>query len=62
MDKKIRSVGSYFTHFKYPFFTGLRLMVSSVFFIIHAFFPFIPIPKRYNCHDTIHALIRCARW
>jgi hypothetical protein len=53
---------SYLRHFKNAFLMGIRLFVSSIFFITHSVFPFIKIPPRYNCHDMIHALVNVARW
>lgn len=53
---------SYRSHFKFAFSTGVRLGIASVFFLIHAIFPFIPVPKNFNCHDLIHALVECERW
>jgi len=41
---------------------GIRLFISSVFFIVHSVFPFVSIPARYNCHDMVHALVEVAQW
>jgi hypothetical protein len=53
---------TYFSHLSLAFRTGVRLVISGVFFMVHAVFPFIPIPRKYNCHDMVHALIKCAGW
>jgi hypothetical protein len=50
------------SHFKFAFLMGLRLGAASIFFLTHAFLPFIPVPKNFNCHDLIHALVECERW
>jgi len=53
---------SYWQHLKRAFLMGIRLFASSVFFIVHSIFPFVPIPARYNCHDMVHALVEVAQW
>lgn len=53
---------SYFTHLKFASLMGLRLAASAVCFLVHAVFPFIPIPERFNCHDMVHALADIAGW
>jgi hypothetical protein len=52
----------YFSHFKKAFKMGFRLLISGSLFIIHSIFPFIPIPKKYNCHEMVHAFVSVAEW
>jgi len=51
---------TYFEHFRFSFSTGLQLAVSSVFFVIHSIFTFIPIPKPFNCKGIVDSLDECA--
>ena len=53
---------SYFTHLRVAGFMGIRLTISAACFLVHAVFPFVPIPKRFNCHDMVHALADVAGW
>tara|TARA_Y100000361_G_scaffold89861_1_gene79878 strand:+ start:749 stop:967 length:219 start_codon:yes stop_codon:yes gene_type:complete len=51
--KHPKSVGeTWFQHFKFSAGIGLRLWVSSLYFFIHATFPFIELHKKYNLMDT----------
>ena len=51
--KHPNSVGeSWFQHFKFSAKIGIRLWVSSLYFLIHATFPFIKIPKWVNLTDS----------
>ena len=51
--KHPNSVGeTWFQHFKFSAKIGIRLLVSSLYFLIHATFPFIELYKKYNLMDT----------
>ncbi len=52
---------TYRSHFKFAFLTGAKLGIASVFFLTHAILPFVPIPRKFNCHDLVHALVKCER-
>ena len=49
---------SWWSHCKSACLIGLRLYVSSWFFIIHGIFPFIPIPKWVNLTDSANYLLK----
>ena len=53
---------TYIQHAKRAGLMGIRLLLSAMFFIVHSLFPFIPIPRKLNCHDMVHALVNVARW
>ena len=51
--KHPHSVGeTWYQHFKFSAKIGLRLLVSSLYFLLHATFPFIELYKKYNLMDT----------
>ena len=43
-------------HFKFTLYLSSRLIFTSLIFIVHGIFPFIPIPKWLNLEDTIRFL------
>tara|TARA_B100000029_G_C16730516_1_gene650547 strand:- start:214 stop:426 length:213 start_codon:yes stop_codon:yes gene_type:complete len=47
----------YFSHLLFSFSIGVRLMASSVFFLLHSVFPFVPVPKFLNLEKTTQFLI-----
>jgi membrane glycosyltransferase len=53
---------SYWQHLTRALLMGAKLLISGACFILHAVFPFIPIPKKYNCHDMVHSLVETAGW
>ncbi len=48
----------YFSHLAFAFSISLRMTVVSTVFAVHAFLPFIPIPKFLNLEMTIQYLIK----
>ena len=48
----------YFSHFLFSFSIGSRLVASSLFFIVHSIFPFIPVPKFLNLEKTTQFLVK----
>jgi len=51
--KHPNSVGeTYWTHFKIAMKGVYRFGTSAIIFFIHAFFPFIPIPKPFDLVST----------
>ena len=51
--KHPHSVGeTWYQHFKFSFKIGFRLLLSSLYFLLHATFPFIELHKKYNLMDT----------
>jgi hypothetical protein len=51
--KHPHSVGeTWYQHFKFSVKIGIRLLVSSLYFLLHATFPFIELYKKYNLMDT----------
>jgi len=47
----------YFSHLRFAFSIGARLLVASAFFLVHSFLPFIPVPKFLNLERTTQFLI-----
>ena len=43
---------TWWEHFKFTFKIGIRLLLTSIYFITHGIFPFIKINKKYNLTDT----------
>ena len=43
---------TWYQHFKFSAGIGIRLFVSSLYFLTHATFPFIELHKKYNLMDT----------
>ena len=39
-------------HLKFTVGIGLRLLLTSLYFIIHGLFPFIEINRKYNLEDS----------
>ena len=39
---------TYVEHFKFAFSTGIRMLISSVFFLIHGIIPIVQIPLPFN--------------
>ena len=51
--KHPHSVGeTWYQHFKFSAKIGIRLLVSGLYFLLHATFPFIELYKKYNLMDT----------
>ena len=48
----------YFSHFSFSFLIGARLAASSLFFMMHSIFPFIPVPKFLNLEKTTQFLVK----
>ena len=48
---------TYWQHFKFAVKVGMTMLASSLFFFIHAIFPFISIPKKLNFDATIRRLV-----
>ena len=43
---------TWWEHFKFTFKIGVRLFLTSLYFILHGIFPFIEINRKYNLTDT----------
>ena len=48
----------YFSHLSFSFLIGARLAASSLFFMMHSIFPFIPVPKFLNLEKTTQFLVK----
>ena len=48
----IKKNNTYLNHAQYALEVSLRLAVSSIAFFVHAIFPFIGIPARFNLEST----------
>ena len=44
---------TYFSHFRFALKMFFGLFSRSMFFLIHAVFPFIPIPEKKNINGTL---------
>ena len=44
-------------HFKFTLYLSSRLIFTSLIFIVHGIFPFIPIPKWVNLTDSANYLL-----
>ena len=49
---------TWFQHCKFTLGVSLRLIFTSLIFIVHGIFPFIPIPKWLNLEESIRFLER----
>ena len=47
---------TWWKHFKFALGVGIRLIFTSLIFIIHGIFPFISIPKWLNLEESIRFL------
>jgi hypothetical protein len=47
----------YFSHLVFAFSIGVRLLVTSGFFMVHSVLPFIPTPWSLSLERTIQYLI-----
>ena len=43
---------SWFSHFKFAWYIGFRLLLTALVFLIHGIFPFIRIPAKINLTET----------
>ena len=43
---------TWYEHFKFSAGIGLRLLITSIYFLVHATFPFIELKRKYNLMDT----------
>jgi hypothetical protein len=48
----------FFSHFVFAASISFRTAIASFTFLVHALFPFIPLPKFLNLEMTIQYLIR----
>jgi hypothetical protein len=48
----------FFSHFVFSASISFRTAIASFGFLLHALFPFIPVPKFLNLEMTIQYLIR----
>ena len=48
---------TYWQHFKFASKIGGLMFIGSIYFIFHACFPFIPIPKVLNIDANIQRII-----
>ena len=55
---KENGYSGFFSHFVFAASISLRLTAAAATFFMHAFFPFVPIPKFLNLEMTIQYLIR----
>tara|TARA_Y100001963_G_scaffold66431_1_gene92587 strand:+ start:605 stop:826 length:222 start_codon:yes stop_codon:yes gene_type:complete len=53
---KENSNETWWEHFQFAFSVGIRLIFTSIIFIIHGIFPFISIPKWLNLEESIRFL------
>ena len=49
---------TWWEHFKFTLGVGIRLIFTSLIFIVHGIFPFISIPKWLNLEESIRFLAR----
>ena len=49
---------TWFQHCRFTIHLGLRLIVTSLIFILHGIFPFIHIPRWLNLEESIRFLER----
>jgi hypothetical protein len=54
---KENGYSGYLSHFAFAFAVSLRLSIVSTYFLIHAIFPFIPVPKSLNLEETIDFMV-----
>ena len=47
---------TWWQHFQFAFTVGIRLIFTSLIFILHGIFPFISIPKWLNLEESIRFL------
>ena len=47
---------TWWEHFKFTLGVGIRLIFTSLIFIVHGIFPFISIPKWLNLEESIRFL------
>ena len=49
---------NWWQHCQFAIGVGIRLIFTSLIFILHGIFPFIEIPRWLNLEDSIHFLDR----
>ena len=55
---KENNMKGWFPHCKSAICIGVRLYFTSLLFIIHGIFPFIPIPRWLNLNDSANYLLK----
>jgi|TARA_R100000008_G_C3446877_1_gene97339 hypothetical protein len=49
---------TYWHHLSFATRVGLAMLASSLVFLVHAVFPFVPIPKQLNLESAAKRLLK----